>query len=89
MVGAARNDAQLAFFAPFALKSREFVMMSVLLKKVAFYLGRKAAASPVVREKVAKATQGVVEEAKQIAKEEDRAYAAGKAFRRVFDKLKR
>ncbi len=35
----------------------------------------------------ARAAHGVVEEAKQIAKEDDRAYAAGRAVRRALNKL--
>ena len=63
--------------------------MLVLLRKIARYLGQKTAAHPEAKEKVVKAAQGVVEEVKQIAKEDDPAYAAGRSFRRAFDKLKR
>ncbi len=63
--------------------------MSVLLRQIARYVAQKAAADPEIREKVVKAARGVVEETKQIAKEDDRAYAAGRAFRRAFDKLRR
>jgi len=34
-----------------------------------------------------KAARGVLEEAKQIVKEDDRAYAAGRAVRRALNKL--
>ena len=61
--------------------------MSVLLRKIARYVAQKAASNPEARENVVKAARGVVEEAKQIAKEDGRAYAAGRAFRRAFDKL--
>jgi len=61
--------------------------MSVLLRQIARYVVQKATSDPEAREKVVKATRGVVEEAKQIAKEDDRAYAAGRAFRRAFEKL--
>ncbi len=62
--------------------------MSVLLRQIARYVAQKAASDPEAREKVVKAARGVVEEAKQIAnKKDDRAYAAGRAFRRTFDKL--
>jgi hypothetical protein len=61
--------------------------MSVLLRQIARYVAQKAASDPEAREKVVKAASGVVEQAKQIAKEDDRAYAAGRAFRRAFDKL--
>ena len=61
--------------------------MSVLMRQIARYVTHKAASDPEAREKVVKAARGVVEEAKQIAKENDRAYAAGRAFRRAFGKL--
>ncbi len=61
--------------------------MSVLLRQIARYVAQKAASDPEAREKAVKAARGVVEETKQIAKEDDRAYAAGRAFRRAFDKL--
>ncbi len=61
--------------------------MSVLLRQIARYVAQRAAADPAVRQKVVKAARGVVEEAKQIAKEDDRAYAAGRAVRRALDKL--
>ena len=62
--------------------------MSVLLRQIARYVAQKAASEPEAREKVVKAARGVVEEAKKIAKEDDRAYAAGRAVRRAFDQLK-
>jgi len=61
--------------------------MSVLLRKIARYVAQKAASDPEAREKVVKGARVVSEEAKQIAKENDRAYAAGRAFRRAFDEL--
>ena len=61
--------------------------MSVLLRQIARYLAQKAASNPEAREKVVKTARGVVEEAKRITKEDDRAYAAGRAVRRAFDKL--
>jgi hypothetical protein len=60
--------------------------MSVLLRKIARYVAQKAASDPEAREKAVKGARVVFEEAKQIAKENDRAYAAGRAFRRAFDK---
>lgn len=61
--------------------------MSILLRKLARYVAQKAASDPQAREKAVKVAGDVVKQARQIAKEEDRAYAAGKAFRRAFDKL--
>jgi hypothetical protein len=63
------------------------VVMSLLLRKLVRHVVQKAASNPDTRDKVVRAAGGVVDEVKQIAKEEDRAYAAGKAFRRAFDKL--
>ncbi len=61
--------------------------MPVPLRQIGRYLAQKAASDPGAREKVVKVARGVFVEAKQIAKEDDRAYAAGRAFRRAFDKL--
>ena len=63
-------------------------MSSVLLRQVARYVAQRVASDPEAREKVVKAARGFVEEAKRIAKEDDRAYAAGRAFRRALDKLR-
>ena len=61
--------------------------MPLSLHKIARYVAQKAASNPEAREKAVKVARGVVDEAKQIAKEEDRAYAAGRAVRRALDKL--
>lgn len=61
--------------------------MSVLLHQIARYAAQKAMSNPKAREKGVKVARGVVEEVRQIAKEDDRAYAAGRAIRRAFDKL--
>ncbi len=61
--------------------------MSVLLRQIARYVAQKAASDPEAKEKVVKAARDVVEEAKKIAKKDDRAYAAGRAFRQAIDKL--
>lgn len=57
--------------------------MSVLLSKIARYIVQRAASDPQAREKAAKVALGVVAETKQIAGENDRAYAAGRALRRA------
>ena len=57
--------------------------MSVLLRKLAQYVVQKAASDPEARDKVLKATLRGVGEAKNLAKENDRAYAAGQALRRA------
>jgi hypothetical protein len=61
--------------------------MSVLLRQIARYVTKRVASDPRARENVVRAARSVVEEAKRIAKEDDRAYAAGRALRRALDKL--
>ncbi len=61
--------------------------MSFLLRHIARYAARKLASDPRAREKAAKAAQIVVGEARQIAREKDRARAAGRALRRAMNKL--
>jgi hypothetical protein len=61
--------------------------MSVLLRQIARYVAQKAASSPEAKELAVKVARGVVEETKQISKEDDRAYAAGQACRRAYKKL--
>ncbi len=60
--------------------------MSVLLSKIARYIVQKAATDPRARETAAKVALGVVAKTKQIAGENDRAYAAGRALRRALNK---
>ncbi len=62
--------------------------MSFLLRHVARYATQKLAADPRVREKAAKAARVVFDETRQIAREEDRARAAGRALRRVMNKMR-
>lgn len=63
--------------------------MSLLLRQLARYVAQKAASDPHARDKVIKAAGEVVDHARQIAREEDRAYAAGRAVRRAFDRLQK
>lgn len=63
-------------------------VMSILLRQLARYVVQKAASDPEVKEKMVKAARGVVAEIKQVAKEDNRAHAAGKAFRRTYEKLR-
>jgi hypothetical protein len=60
----------------------------MLLRQIARYVAQKAASDPEAREKAVRVARGVVEDVKKIAKENDRAYAAGRAIRRRFDKLR-
>ncbi len=62
--------------------------MSFLLRHIARYATQKLAADPRVRETAAKAARVVVDEARQIARGEDRARAAGRALRRVMNKMR-
>ncbi len=61
--------------------------MSFLLRHIARYAAQKLASDPQVREKAAKAARVVVGKARQIAREPDRARAAGRAVRRALNKL--
>jgi hypothetical protein len=61
--------------------------MSFLLRNIARYAAQKLASDPRAKEKAAKAARVVVGEAKQIARGEDRARAAGRALRRAMKKL--
>ncbi len=61
--------------------------MSFLLRHIARYAAQKLASDPQVREKATKVARVVVGEAKQIARGQDRARAAGRALRRALNKL--
>jgi hypothetical protein len=61
--------------------------MSFLLRNIARYAVQKLTSDPRAKEKAAKAARVVVGEAKQIARGEDRARAAGRALRRAMNKL--
>ena len=62
--------------------------MSLFLRQIARYIARKAATDPEAREKAVRVARGVVAEVKQIAREEDRAFAIGRSLRRKYDKLR-
>ncbi len=61
--------------------------MSFLLRHIARYAAQKLASDPRAREKAARVARVVVGEARQIARGEDRARAAGRALRRAMNKL--
>jgi hypothetical protein len=61
--------------------------MSFLLRHIARYVAQKLASDPQAREKAARVARVVVGEAKQIARREDKARAAGRALRRAMNKL--
>ncbi len=62
--------------------------MSLLLRQIARYAAQKLAANPKVREKAAEAARVAVDETRKIAREEDRARAAGRALRRALNKVR-
>ena len=63
--------------------------MAFLMRQLANYAAQKLAANPWAREKAAEAARVVVSEAKQVAREKDRARAAGRAVRRAINRLGR
>jgi hypothetical protein len=62
--------------------------MSVWFNHIVRFAAQKLAANPEVQEKAAEAARTVVHEARRIAGDEDRARAAGRAFRRALNGLK-
>ncbi len=62
--------------------------MSFLLRHIARYAAQKLASDPGAKEKATKAARVVADEARQIARGENRAEAAGRAFRRAINKLR-
>ena len=61
--------------------------MSFLLRHFARYAAQKLASNPRAREKAARVARVFVGEARQIARGEDKARAAGRALRRAMNKL--
>ena len=61
--------------------------MSFLVRSIARYAAQKLTSDPRAREKAAKVARAVGDEARQIARGEDRAEAAGRALRRAMTKL--
>ncbi len=61
--------------------------MSFFLRHIARYAAQKLASDPRAREKAAKVAHVVGGEARQIARAENRARAAGQALRRAMNKL--
>ncbi len=62
--------------------------MSLILRNMARYAAQKLASDPRMRETATKAARVVVDEAKEIARKDDKAFAAGRAVRRAMNKLK-
>ena len=61
--------------------------MSVLLRHIARYAAQKLASDPRAKKMAAKAARVIILEARQIARREDKARAAGRALRRAMNKL--
>ena len=61
--------------------------MAFFLRHIARYAAQKIASNPQAREAAAKAARVVVDEAKQIARGDEKARAAGRAVRRALNKL--
>lgn len=61
--------------------------MSLMIRRIFRYATQKAASDPRVREKAKQAAQFMAGEAKVIAREEDRARAAGRSVRRALNML--
>ncbi len=60
--------------------------MPFFVRQIVQTIVTKVASDPELREKATNVARELVEEGKQITKEEDRAYAAGKAFKRMVKK---
>ncbi len=61
--------------------------MSPLLRHIGRYAAQKLTSDPRAKEKAAKVASVIVDEARQIARGEDRAREAGRAVRRAINKL--
>ena len=64
-----------------------FPTMSFVLRNLARYAAKKLASNPQVREAASKAAHVAADEVREIAGNEDKAQAAGRAIRRVMNKL--
>ena len=64
-----------------------FPTMSFVLRNLARYAAQKLASNPQVKEAAAKAAHVTVDEVREIAGNEDKARAAGRAVRRAMNKL--
>ena len=64
-----------------------FPSMSFVLRNLARYAAKKLASNPQVREVASKAAHVAADEVREIAGNEDKARAAGRAVRRAMNKL--
>ena len=64
-----------------------FSTMSFVLHNLARYAAKKLASNPRVRKAASKAAHVAADEAREIVSSEDKARAAGRAARRVLNKL--
>lgn len=70
-----------------AVQSGYSGIMSMLLRQLARYVAQKAASDPRAKEIALRAAQGAVDEAKHIARQDDKAYAAGRAVRQALKRM--
>lgn len=63
--------------------------MSILLRNIARFVAQKAASDPRAKEVATRAAQTALEEAKRIARDDDKARAAGRAFRRALNTIQK
>ena len=61
--------------------------MSLFLRQIARYAAQKFASNPWAQEKASKIARAAVSQAKEIANEDDRARAAGRALRRAIKRV--
>lgn len=61
--------------------------MSVFLSHITRYAVRKLATDPQAKAAAARAARAVADQARQIARREDKAQAAGQALRRALNRL--
>ena len=61
--------------------------MNPILRHVAGYAVRRLAADPEFRARAMRVARAALDEGQKIARDEDRARAAGRAVRRALDKL--
>ena len=62
--------------------------MVLMISRFARYAARRIAANPKARDMAVKAAKGIADEAKSVAKEEDKARAAGRSVRRLVKSLR-
>jgi hypothetical protein len=72
----------------FGFRLLYYAAMSLFLRHIARYAAQKIASDPRAKEKAAQAARVASGEVRQIAREKDKAQAAGRALRRALNKLR-